>query len=247
MRIGLCSVTFRTLPPADVLATADAAGVEAIEWGADVHVPDVAAAGRVAQLTAEHGIATASVGSYYALGVDDPAEFADVLARAAALGAPRIRVWAGRTGSAEASDGLRALIAADGRRVGDLAAAAGVRVGVEFHGGTLTDNAHSTLDLLTEIDHPGVGTYWQPPVGMPAADALDGLRLVLDHVEALHVFSWWPAQERLPLAARADLWAEVAAVVAGRDLDALLEFVPDDDPAVLQREVGSLRAIAGRA
>ena len=36
---GLCSVTFRKLPSAEVIERAAAAGLGAIEWGADVHLP----------------------------------------------------------------------------------------------------------------------------------------------------------------------------------------------------------------
>ena len=39
IRPGLCSVTLRGMPPDAVIGVAAEAGLEAIEWGADVHVP----------------------------------------------------------------------------------------------------------------------------------------------------------------------------------------------------------------
>ncbi len=39
IRAGLCSVTFRALPPERIVALAAAAGLDVIEWGGDVHVP----------------------------------------------------------------------------------------------------------------------------------------------------------------------------------------------------------------
>ena len=39
VRTGLVSVTFRQLPADEVVAVAAKAGLAAIEWGGDVHVP----------------------------------------------------------------------------------------------------------------------------------------------------------------------------------------------------------------
>jgi 3-dehydroshikimate dehydratase len=59
---GLCSVSFRALPAAEVAERAAAAGLSAIEWGGDVHVPagDLAMARAVARLSAGHGLACVS-------------------------------------------------------------------------------------------------------------------------------------------------------------------------------------------
>src|SRR2546421_12786695 len=61
---GLVSVTFRQLAPAAVVDLAVRAGLCGIEWGADVHVPDVPAARRVASLTGDAGLVVACYGSY---------------------------------------------------------------------------------------------------------------------------------------------------------------------------------------
>jgi 3-dehydroshikimate dehydratase len=49
---GLVSVTLRSLPPQEIIALAVKAGMKAIEWGGDVHVPpgDVAAASEIGRL-----------------------------------------------------------------------------------------------------------------------------------------------------------------------------------------------------
>ncbi len=36
---GLVSVTYRALPPAEIIALTAAAGLKGIEWAGDVHVP----------------------------------------------------------------------------------------------------------------------------------------------------------------------------------------------------------------
>ena len=60
-------MTLRQLPVEEVVAVAASAGLAAIEWGADVHVPpgDEAAAERGPVGRASAGVAVASYGSYY--------------------------------------------------------------------------------------------------------------------------------------------------------------------------------------
>ncbi|GAA1571267.1 sugar phosphate isomerase/epimerase [Dactylosporangium maewongense] len=249
LQTGMCSVTLRRLPAGAVLDLAAAAGLACVEWGADRHVPpgDPRAAAALRQRGLDLGVAVAAYGSYFRAGVDDVADFATVLATAVALGAPRVRIWAGAAGSARVSADERRAVVAGARAAVERAADAGILVAFEFHGDTLTDTVASTLDLLGEV--PGAATYWQPPVGAPDAEALAGLAAVLDHLAAVHVFSWWPRTERLPLTARERLWRETFTLLRGceldRDLDALLEFVPGDDPAVVATEAATLRDLAG--
>ncbi|MEV6826344.1 TIM barrel protein [Amycolatopsis sp. NPDC051102] len=241
-RIGLCSVTFRSLPAAEVARVAAAAGLRVVEWGADVHAPPHAAEtlSEVREQTAAHGLAVCSYGSYWRAGRDATEDFAALAEAAAALGAPRIRVWAGTEDSADASAESRSRVTASLREAVAIAAARGLSVALEFHAGTLADTPAATLRLLDDVGHDALSTYWQPPVGAPAEPALAGLATVLERVSAVHVFSWWPGPARLPLHERERLWRPALELVADRPLDVLLEFVPDDDPAVLPRETETL-------
>jgi 3-dehydroshikimate dehydratase len=183
----------------------------------------------------------ASYGTYWrATGDDDGADLVDA---ALALGCRRLRIWAGTTGSADASARDRADVVARVRDLADRAAAQDLELAFEHHDGTLADTVPATLDLLAEVDHPRVGTYWQPRVGEEPAVALAGLAALLPHVRAVHVFSWWPADVRLPLAGRTDLWTGALALLAAADrpMDLLLEFVPDDDVSLLATEAACLR------
>src|SRR5699024_5112626 len=218
IRPGLCSVTFRDLDVEAVVDHAATAGLECIEWAGDAHVPP----GHVA-----------------------PGARARELTEQAALGASRVRAWAGRTGSSAVPAGDRARLVGRIQRFADAAAAHGIDVGLEFHGRTLTDEIGSTQRLLDEIDRENVLSYWQPHQGMPDEEALDTLNEVLPRASTIHVFSWWPTHERLPLAERSALWERAFAILAaeGSDRDALLEFVPGDDPAVLRREADTLRTL----
>ncbi|MEV1204751.1 sugar phosphate isomerase/epimerase family protein [Microbispora rosea] len=244
---GMCSVTYRPLPPERIIALAAQAGLEHVEWGQDAHVRlgDEAGARRLGEATRAAGLSVSALGSYYRAGVPaDPEEaehlWRQVLAAARALGAPRVRVWAGNLASASAGP-------ADRRRTIDrlkrcVDSAGDVVVATEFHDGTLTDAIGSALSMLDEV--PGLRTYWQPPNGMPDDEALRGLRAVLDRVDAVHVFSWWPTpQDRRPLDHRAALWRAVMGILAstGRRIDTALEFVPGDDPGMLVGEAATLR------
>ncbi|WP_196807548.1 TIM barrel protein [Candidatus Solirubrobacter pratensis] len=202
---------------------------------------------RRATLPPPAALQVASYGSYYRAGRDDPESFTAVMAVARELGAPRIRIWAGDVASAEATPADRARVALAARDAADRAAADGIEVAFEFHGGTLTDGAQPALGLLEAVERAGPGgarvrSYWQPPQDLPDDQALAGLRRLRGHVAAVHVFSWWPGSTRLRLAGRAELWRAAfdALTAAEAPVDALLEFVPDDDPALVAEEARTL-------
>ena len=242
IRRGLCSVALRHLAVDEVVAVAASAGLAAIEWGADVHVPpaDERAAEAARTACASAGVAVASYGSYHRAGDDAPEDFDAVLATARWLGAPRIRIWAGGTPSAQAGPRQRAAVSEAARRAVERACESGIQVALEYHGGTLTDDPGSTLALLEAVD--SLRTYWQPPQNLPDDAALGELRQVVPRLAALHVFSWWPGSERRPLEARADLWRRAFGLAGSlaEDVDALLEFVPGDDGATVAREARTM-------
>ncbi len=93
--VGLCTVTFRSLDPAAVVDRAVGAGVEVLEWGGDVHVPegDLDAARWAAHLSAAAGLGVAAYGSYLYLDEHLDRRLGPVLDTTVALGAPAVRVW----------------------------------------------------------------------------------------------------------------------------------------------------------
>src|SRR5690606_35881986 len=170
------------------------------------------------------GLEVASLGAYYRCDGD----FAPVLPPAAALGAPRVRVWAGTTGPADAWSADREHGASDPGNAAAHAADRGLELALEFHRGTLTDTAESTLELLDRSGATNVSCYWHPAIGADDDTALAALAQLAPWLSALHVFSWWPRDERLPLAARESLWTRALAFAGTLPsvTDALLEFVP---------------------
>ncbi|MCD6364625.1 MAG: sugar phosphate isomerase/epimerase [Planctomycetes bacterium] len=238
IRSGLVSITFRSLPPEKIVPLVVKAGLEGIEWGGDVHVPhgDVGAAKEVRQMTTDAGIQVAAYGSYYRAGIseNENLSFESVLAGAVELGAPTIRVWAGRKASADVDGDTRKVIIDDLRRISELAGEQGVTVSVEYHANTLTDDCESARAMLREAASDNLWLYWQPPNGMEPNRALSELRQVLDRVTNLHVFCWRmkPAGgvTRRPLSDDDGSWPRYleAAKAFDRERFAMIEFVADD-------------------
>lgn len=245
IRPGLCSVTLRASTVDEVARLAGVCGLDAIEWGADVHVPpgDVAAARRAVAASAAAGASVASYGSYlFATGPAGPDDRGRVLDTALALGAPAVRVWA-PFGDGTVSPGYVDALAA----CASDAAAVGLDLALEFHGGTATGTVAGVRSLLAAVDAPNVATYWQPPYWRgpttPDADAAEVLALG-GRLSHLHVYEWAGPEDRRPLAEGAARWRAVldAARGLGGDRVALLEFVADDDPGQLERDAATLRA-----
>lgn len=243
---GLVSVTFRQLEPAAVVALAVSAGLKGIEWGGDVHVPagDLETARHVGAMTTDAGLTVACYGSYLRLDEVDGDRRA-VVSTAAALGAPLIRVWAGRLPSGQAGPEHWERVVDAACEVSSMAADAGIDVAFEYHRNTLTDSRTSALRLLGSVDLPNVGTLWQPEPTRSEATNLTDLATVLPRLRNVHVFSWTPDRDRLPLASQASAWAgylKLAASATG-DRYALLEFVADDHPAQLAADAATLLAL----
>lgn len=227
---GICSVTLRPASIEEVVNIASEAGLAGVEWGTDVHVTDTASAEKARAASEEAGLASLSLGSYYRAG--SFGDFERDLDLAGILGAPRIRIWAGESGSASATPGHWDAVSQDARRVSGLAAERGISLAFEYHGNTLTDSPESALELLGRVDQGNVGTYWQPAVGLSDQQALESLHKVLPHVVGVHCFSWSPEAERQPLRSRKQLWQAVSDILRGngRDMDVMMEFVADDLP-----------------
>jgi sugar phosphate isomerase/epimerase len=242
LRPGLVSVTFRQLSVPEVVGVAAKAGLAAVEWGGDVHVPDPDAASLARALTADAGLSVAAYGSYFRAGVSDPTDLEPILATAAELGAPYVRVWAGTVGSADASAEQRAAVVASLVAASGQATAYGVRIVVEYHPKTLTDTLDSALRLFDEVG-PDVLPYWQPWDCHQPEQARTQVRALLAHgLPTVHVFSWDTDGRRLPLAAGETMWRGVLEelAMAGGVRNTLLEFVVDNNPDTFAADAQTL-------
>ncbi|ONI75211.1 xylose isomerase [Actinosynnema sp. ALI-1.44] len=248
IEVGLASVTLRHKSAADVAAIAADAGLGVVEWGGDIHVPagDLAAAAQARKLCDDNGLVVGTYGSYHKPGDSDPAEFPALVQTAVELGARRIRVWAGTRASADAAPHYRAEVTSALRRCADVAGEQGIPVTVEYHVESLTDDIDSALAMYVEAGSTDLVAHWQPRQSPIVGQCLAEVRALLPALASVHAFSWGPDgyTERLPLAAREDLWRPVVELLTTKDtVEILLEFVEDDDVDAVVRDATTLRQL----
>ncbi len=234
MRLGLASVSYREKSVEEIVAMMGRAGLGIVEWGSDVHVPhgDIEKAVYVRRLCADENVRISSYGSYFFLG--DGMDISPFLDSAAALGADRIRIWAGRKGSSMVDGNARKKLVDEALKIKERASSYGIRLFWEYHRNTLTDTAESAMELIGET---GIASYWQPNPELLHSERLKELSLLKDTVEIVHVFSWIREEEndvRMPL--DAEEWKSYVGVL-GTDRTYLLEFLCRQDPETLERDV----------
>ena len=258
MKTGLCSITFRQLGITQIVELVQQAGLDAVEWGGDLHVKPggIAAANDARRQCRDSGLEVSSYGSYYTVLDADGGEqdFNPVLETTLALDTDTIRIWAGALPSGYAERAYRTRFIEKLRADLDAAAAQNVRLALEFHVNTLSDSNAAALALLDEINHPNLYTYWQPIYWLADTDyCLDGLEKLAGRILNLHVFnwrfhagrgSWGESVDRLSLEEGAVEWEKYLSVPlpAGTHY-ALMEFVRDDDPLQFAKDAVTLKRI----
>lgn len=250
LKTGLCSITFRQLSVDEIITLVQEASLDGIEWGGDVHVPhgDLKTAREVARKCREADIEISSYGSYYRSGAEDSPKFIDVAETAVSLGTPMIRVWAGKLGSAAANDADRKKVVDDLIKCAETASELKVQIGLEKHGGTLTDTTESTARLMRELAGTGIKFYWQPGVGAELKQLLPELEMMLPVLGNFHVFQWKMAEklQRLALADGVNDWNmlfNTAGKTSGTHW-ALIEFVAGDSPQQFLEDAAILNRLA---
>ncbi len=233
MKAGLVSVTFRKLQVEEIVSLCAEAGLAGIEWGGDIHVPpgDLKAAEAAGRATRAAGLEVACYGSYVRMTDGERELLPKLVDTAQALGAPMIRVWAGKGEDADMGEIVR-----NTRALCDMAE--DLLVTFEFHGGTLTHSGASARLLMEAVDRPNARCQWQPPVDLPEGDCLSSIENIRPWLGNIHVFSW-DGTLRLPLEARAESWKKYFRKLSG-DRFALLEFVRGDDPAQFSEDAAEL-------
>lgn len=223
---GLVSISFRKQSVEELIEAALAAGITAIEWGSDVHVPagDVEKAKKTAVLCQQAGIALPQYGSYYYL-TQDPESFAGVLACARALGAPLIRVWGGKKSSDQLTTADYAALVEDARRICDMAE--DKIICLECHKNSVTDEYHTALQFLKDVERDNLKMFWQPHQFRDLSYNLDALKALLPYVHSVHVFSW-DREKMYPLAWGQDAWRQYLAILKKAGIENyMLEFMHD--------------------
>jgi sugar phosphate isomerase/epimerase len=173
--VALCSICAMDRSLADATALAARCGADGIEVTA--RAPHLDAAASLAEVrdagerVRDSGLEVTAYGSY--LSYTGPGFEADAVCeveRAATLGTRLLRVWAGHP---EGADGSREEVVAMLRAAGDAAAAEGIEVVVERHGGTLADSADRSEALLDAVDRRNVTLNYQPLDGLTVKEISD--------------------------------------------------------------------------
>lgn len=247
---GLVSITFRQLKPPEIIDLVLRAGLSAIEWGADLHVPhgDIDSARHVRKMTTDAGLTIPTYGSYYRLGQSqtEGLDFEKVLETALELNAPAIRIWAGTIGSKDADQNYRSRIIEESQKIADLAAKENITIAYEYHRRTLTDELDSAKDLLENVDRQNVRTFWQPSPGRDPQICLAEIDALIDRITSVHVFQWTTEQAiRHPLSDGIDIWKQYLTRIAatGRTHPAMIEFVVDNKPQNFLADAKTLKQI----
>lgn len=246
---GLVSVTFKNESPEFVLDAMRRAGLYAVEWSENWHVPaaDPAAAAELAAKTRAQGAVVAAYGSYYRLGMNPNPEkaFRPVLKNAVAMSVPILRIWGGGRPSADLSAAERAAMAAEAALVSHMAANAGIKIALEWHRNTVTDTNESALRLLEEADAENLYCLWQPTPALNIPQRCAGIAQLEQQKKLLnlHVY-YWRGEERRPLIEGAAEWTQyLDRVNRAEPRYALLEFVRGDTMQQLTDDADSLRRL----
>jgi len=242
---GLTSVTFRQFSVDEIIHLTAKAELDGIEWGSDVHAPvgNLKIAQHVGEQTRAAGLQVLSYGSYYKLcQTNDPvAEFKPVLRSAKALGAPNIRIWAGTCAPDQADETYYCRAAQELKTLCRMAES--ITISLEYHRGTLTENAKSTMKLLEQANCENLRTYWQPNPDVTHEENCLEVARVRPYVSNIHVFQWHGNNIRYKLAEGCCDW-QAFIRTANMDLSKIsyiLEFVKDDSPEIFVEDAATLK------
>ncbi len=243
MKIGLVSVSFRQNTPREIAEACHACGIEAVEWGSDVHAPADSTVRllEIAKLQSEYKIKCSSYGTYFRVGVNKTEDIYSYIKAAKLLGTRTLRIWSGNRGSADLDESAKAVLFAECKRLAEIAESESVTLCTEFHGGTYTDTAESTLELLEAVNSESFKTYWQPNQYRTFEENIACAEKVANVTENIHVFNW-EGNKKYPLADAEDVWKQYMSLFSGKQY-ALLEFMPDDRIESLKTEAEALRMI----
>jgi 3-dehydroshikimate dehydratase len=212
IKCHLCTISFRheLVSFRQLLRFAGRSGFSGIElWG--VHgLALLRQPGEISYLhreMAELGIGIAMISDYLDLNAD-PAGYGQVQRKwemlvrlASACRTNKIRIFAGRGGSASASSSDWERVAARTRSLADRASAAGIHTLIETHPGTYADRLDAVIRFMRDVNHPALGInldilhLWESGTSpLKAWEALKPevkhlhLKNIL-HADRLHVFA----------------------------------------------------------
>jgi hypothetical protein len=172
IRLGLCSGACITRDIHEVIEMAVAAGLDAVEWAADMHIGagDLKTAGEAMIATLMAGLTTASYATLYRAGSSEDegySHFDALLGTASTLQAPNMRIYACAKEMDELSSELRGL--------GDRAAEKGITLCLSMGRGTCLDRYDRAFALVEATRHDFVRLAWEDLPGARPEEATAAL------------------------------------------------------------------------
>ena len=243
---GLVSISFRGLTTDEILGYVREAGLDAIEWGGDVHAPagNIDVAEKAGEITRASGLMLPEYGSYYRLGVSGEEALDEAVASAKALGTDTVRIWAYNKGSDQVSTEEYASVVADAKRI--CKKYPEIIFCTECHNHTLTDDCDKHLKFLQDIGTENFKTFWQPNQLKSFAYNQRSAEMLAPYTKAIQVFSW-EGDRKLPLIAHREKWVAYLKTFASqseaRDVYLMLEFMHDNRIESLSETAKQLREI----
>ncbi|MBQ0071764.1 MAG: sugar phosphate isomerase/epimerase [Spirochaetales bacterium] len=240
---GIVSATFKGRSIEDVLTITRKAGLGAIEWSENHHIPrgDLQLAKEAALKSRDNGLEIAGYGSYYRLGQE--MDLRPSLDTAAAMGADSVRIWAGSKPSRALEKAERDALLEELQEATEIAESYGMVLNLEWHKNTLTDENQSGLDTLSYIKSPWLRTLWQPTQALSFDERADGLKMILPYLSYLHVY-YWDETGRRPFEEGLNHWERYFSLLEKeKKYYALLEFVLGDTEEQFYRDAAALIAL----
>ncbi|MBQ2775287.1 MAG: TIM barrel protein [Clostridia bacterium] len=185
-KIGLASVTFRNKTVLEIVEIAKKAGVDYIEWGADVHVKTAEDAQKAKELCEFNGIKISSYGSYYRVGSCDGVLWEQICKIAQILGAASVRVWLGEKDSEKTSEEEYEVLFADLKSICETAEKYKLFVCPECHDNTFNNNTDAIIKLKNQLNKDNFRTYFQSRYFRFNYD-IDRIERTFDFIENVHV------------------------------------------------------------
>lgn len=245
MKIGMTSLTLRNETVANVVRYAKEAGIAGIEWGvSDGHMPlcDAERAKEIRELSEKNGIEIFSLGAYCHM--EDKEECDQALETAVLLGAPIIRIWAGKKSPADCDEAYKKQIVDNTIYMAKKAAQHNIVLGFEYHPWTLTETCDDALWLIESVNQENVGLYWQPPYTLtPEENMRDRARVLPVCVGNIHIQNYNPTDGYQLLSGMEDALKLYFGDMKDMDYRVMIEFVKDGSVENLMADAATLRNV----
>lgn len=243
-KLGVASISFRKHTPSEIIKEAAKTGLDAIEWGSDIHAPfnNEKALLEIVKQSQDNNISVSSYGSYYRIGKDKSYEIIPYLEAAKTLGTDTVRIWCGEKGSNETSSDEFSAMVEQGKMISEKARDYGIKLCLECHQWTLTDDYIAALNYINSVSSDNLKMYWQPNQFKTLNYNIESAKALLCCTENLHIFNW-DSENRYPLIDAKEVWKDYLKIFKERSRYALLEFMHDDKLETLAETTKELREI----